>query len=331
MQGPASVPSEGPYYLGAIFDSQNSLPELLEDNNTKAGTRMGVGYRPDFIVSSVTGPASAMPGQQITATLSVCNQGTQGGSAPLEVYLSADTTITPHGPSGPSPDSFVGYVSSPFLNPGQCQSLTVQGPAFVPSEGPYYLGAIFDSQNSLPELIEDNNTRAGTHMGVGYKPDFVVSSVSSTASVTQGQTFTVTVTACNRGTQGGSAPIEVYLSADATITPHGRSGPSPDSFVGYISSPYLNPSQCQTLTVQGTAWVQSPGSYYVGCGDGPDELSQRVLREQQHPRRHQRLRQLSTPGKARKVSAAPGRCRTPPGCRARSPRLNHWTRCADEP
>ncbi len=286
VQGPASVPSDGAYYPGAIVDPQGSITETVETNNAKAGARMGVGYRPDFTISSVTGPASATPGQPITATLSVCNQGTQGGSAPLEVYLSADTTITPHGPSGPSPDSFVGYTSSPFLNPGQCQSLTVQGPASVPSEGPYYLGAIVDPQNSQPELIEDNNTRAGNRMGVGYKPDFIVSSVTGPASATPGQQITATVSVCNQGTQGGSAPLEVYLSADTTITPHGPSGPSPDSFVGYTSSPFLNPGQCQTLTVQGPASVPSEGPYYLGAVVDSAELPAGAHRDQQHQGRH---------------------------------------------
>ncbi|WP_257454155.1 CARDB domain-containing protein [Archangium lipolyticum] len=269
LQGSPSVPTEGAYYLGAVADPYSDVAELLEDNNTRAGTRMGIGSKPDFIVSAVTGPASALPGQQLTASVTVCNQGTVGGSAPVEVYLSADTTITPNGPTGPSPDSFVGSVPSPYLNAGQCQTLAVQGPAYVPADGAYYLGAVADPQSSVAELIEDNNTKAGTRLGIGNKPDFIVSAVTGPASAPSGQQFTASVTVCNQGTQGGSTSVEVYLSADTTITPSGPTGPSPDSYVGSVYSQYLNPSQCQTLTLQGSPYVPTEGGFYLGAVADP--------------------------------------------------------------
>ncbi|RKH12468.1 hypothetical protein D7V97_08315 [Corallococcus sp. CA053C] len=216
-------------------------------------------------MSAVTGPASATSGQQISVSVTVCNQGTVGGSAPVEVYLSADATITPNGPTGPSPDFFVGYAGSPYLNAGQCQVLTVSGPAYASTEGAYYLGAVVDPQNSLSELIENNNTLTGSRIGVGNRPDFIVSAASSASSVKLSQTLTVSVTVCNQGTVGGNAPVEVYLSADSTITPNGPTGPSPDFFVGYVSLPYLNPGQCQVLTVSGPASVPTTGLYYAGA------------------------------------------------------------------
>ncbi|MDY7227028.1 CARDB domain-containing protein [Hyalangium rubrum] len=265
LQGSPYVPTEGAYYLGAVADPQGFTAELLEDNNIKLGGRIGIGNKPDFVVSTVTGPASALPGQQLSASVTVCNQGTVGGSAPVEVYLSTDTTITPNGPTAPSPDSYVGSASTQYLNAGQCQTLTVQGSAYVPAEGPYYLGAVADPQRSVVELIEDNNAKAGTRLGIGNKPDFVVSAVTGPASIRPGQQFTASVTVCNQGTQGGSAPAEVYLSADNTITPHGPTAPSPDSYVGVVSPQYLNPGQCQTLTVQGSAYVPADGPYYLGA------------------------------------------------------------------
>ena len=38
----ASAPSSGGYYLGAAADPYGSRPELIEDNNTKAGTFISV-------------------------------------------------------------------------------------------------------------------------------------------------------------------------------------------------------------------------------------------------------------------------------------------------
>ncbi len=265
MQGPAYASTEGAWYLGAVVDPQSFISELIDDNNTRTGSRIGVGNKPDFIVSAVSGPASATSGQQLSVSVTVCNQGTVSGSAPVEVYLSADATITPNGPTGPSPDFFVGYAASPYLNAGQCQVLTVQGPAYASTEGAWYLGAVVDPQSFISELIENNNTRTGSRIGVGNKPDFIVSAVSGPASATSGQQLSVSVTVCNQGTVSGSAPVEVYLSADATITPNGPTGPSPDFFVGYAASPYLNAGQCQVLTVQGPASVPTTGSYYAGA------------------------------------------------------------------
>ncbi|WP_224361111.1 CARDB domain-containing protein [Hyalangium versicolor] len=279
VQGSGYVPTEGAYYLGAVADPQSSVAELLEDNNIKLGGRIGIGSKPDFIVSAVTGPASALPGQQLTASVTVCNQGTVGGSAPVEVYLSADATITPNGPTGPSPDSFLGSAAPQYLTAGQCKAVVVQGPAYVPADGAYYLGAVVDGQNSLAELIEDNNTKAGTRLGIGSKPDFIVTAVTGPASATSGQQLTASVTVCNQGTQGGSTGVEVYLSTDTTITPNGPTGPSPDSYVGYISSQYFNPGQCQTLAVQGWVYAPADGAYYLGAVADPQSSVAELLED----------------------------------------------------
>jgi subtilase family serine protease len=279
VQGSAWVPADGAYYLGAVVDPQNNLQELIEDNNATAGNRMGVGNKPDLVVASVEGPASAQMGDSITAWVTVCNQGTQSGSAPLELYLSPDTTITPNGPNGPSPDFFFGYASLPVLDPGQCQTLAVQNPAWVPTDGAYYLGAVIDPQNGLPELIENNNATAGTRMGVGSKPDFTVSSASGPASALPGQAITASVTVCNQGTQPGSAPVEVYLSSDATITPNGPNGPSPDFFLGYASTATLVPGQCQTVSVSGNAYVPSEGVYFIGAVVDPQNGVQELIED----------------------------------------------------
>ncbi len=265
----AWVPSEGAWYLGAVADPYNNRPELIEDNNTLAGTRMGVGNKADFIVTSVTGPASVTPGQQFTATVTVCNQGTMGDSVDVELYLSSDTTITPATPPGPPTDQPLGMLYASYLNPGQCQTLSQSVSAWVPSEGAWYLGAVADPYNNRPELIEDNNTLAGTRMGVGNKADFIVTSVTGPASVTPGQQFTATVTVCNQGTMGDSVDVELYLSSDATITPATPPGPPTDQPLGMLYASYLNPGQCQTLSQNVSAWVPSEGAWYLGAAADP--------------------------------------------------------------
>jgi hypothetical protein len=162
----AGVPT-GPWYLAAVVDSRDLVQEFIEDNNTHVGSRIGFGERPDFVVTSITAPASAQPGQSFSASVRVCNQGTMEGFTNVELYLSEDTVITPASPSGPGPDFLAGSASVGNLAAGQCQTVTVS--AYVPStlSGAPYVGAVVDSFGSPNnELIEDNNSRTGARINL---------------------------------------------------------------------------------------------------------------------------------------------------------------------
>jgi subtilase family serine protease len=264
VQAQASVSTEATYYLGAAADPMNALPEANENNNLRLGSRIGVGNLPDLMVSSVTGPTSKQPNQPFSAAVAVCNQGTQPGSGMLELYLSQDAVITPPVPPNPPTDVMVGSVYVQPLAPGQCRTEQVQAWASVPGDGPWYLGAAVDPANSTVEFFEDNNTRLGNGIGVGYRPDLVVTAVTGPTSALPGRTISVTATVCNQGTQPGGAPVEWYLSQDVVILPNG----SGDSFLGGDYIPPLDPGQCVTRT-----FVTTPpnlqGPYYVGAAVDP--------------------------------------------------------------
>ncbi|MCP3141926.1 CARDB domain-containing protein [Pyxidicoccus xibeiensis] len=255
---------EGTYFVGAIVDRANTVPEFVETNNTKAGSRIGVGDRPDFVVQSVTGPASIQQGQWLAASVRVCNQGTRAEMTPVELYLSADTVISPNTPSQPSTDAFVGRAFSEFLAPGACQTVTVEGFAsgMLP-EGAYYLGAAVNPQNQAPEFFVDNNTKAGSRIGVGDRPDFVVASATAPASVPPGQPFTANIRVCNQGTQPGGAHVELYLSEDTVITPPMTPGTPSDQPAGYFFTPTLAPGECLTQSLQASG--PGTGAMYLGA------------------------------------------------------------------
>jgi subtilase family serine protease len=275
----ASVMTEGPWYLGAAVDPGGYHPELIKDNNTLAGTRLGVGNKADFVVTSVTGPASVKPGQPFTATVTVCNQGTMPDSTDVELYLSSDAVITPAVPPGQMTDQPVGAMYSGYLNPGQCQTTTLPTSAYVPSEGAWYLGAVADPGNTRFELLEDNNTRVGTRMGVGNKADFVITSVVGPTSVRMNQQFTATVTVCNQGTQGDSTDVALYLSSDAVIAPAMPPGPLTDQFLGMMPSTWLNPGHCQTFSLSINAWIPNPGAWYLGAVADPTHGRHELLED----------------------------------------------------
>jgi subtilase family serine protease len=288
VTGSASAPppgGDGAYHLGAVVDPYQSRMELIEDNNSLAGYRMGLGNKPDFVVTAVTGPASAQSGQALTAQVTVCNKGTQGDSTDVELYLSADATIRANVPPGPSEDSWLGSAPVGYLYPSQCTTVSVTGNAYVPapgSDGAYHLGAVVDSYNSRPELLEDNNTLAGYRMGVGNKADFVVTAVTGPASAQHGQALTAQVTVCNKGTQGDSTDVELYLSADATIRANVPPGPPEDSWLGSASTGWLYAGQCRTVAVSGNAYVPPPGgdgAYHLGAVADPYNSRQELIED----------------------------------------------------
>ena len=115
-----------------------------------------MGNAPDFVITSVTGPTSVQDGQPLTAQVTVCNQGTTSGDAQVELYLSADATIRTNSGPGPMEDSIVGGAPSGWLFQGQCATVPIQGPAWLPPpglQGAYHLGAIVDPSNNRQELI----------------------------------------------------------------------------------------------------------------------------------------------------------------------------------
>ncbi|HEY8208103.1 MAG TPA: CARDB domain-containing protein, partial [Myxococcaceae bacterium] len=116
----ANIPSgNGTFYLGAYVDPSNVLVEGNESNNaTAATTTTIVGSKPDFILTSVSGPPVVLPGNSFSTTVTLCNQGTTAGTAPVTVYMSADSIIT-------TADTQVGILSAPpTLAPGACATLT---------------------------------------------------------------------------------------------------------------------------------------------------------------------------------------------------------------
>ncbi|MFP2930198.1 CARDB domain-containing protein [Pyxidicoccus sp. 3LG] len=266
---------EGTWYLGAVVDPFNGTPEFFEENNTRAGGRIGIGYRSDFVVSSVTGPTSIQPGQAFNLTAKVCNQGTMTERTDVELYLSQDSTITP---SGVSPDFRVGFAPTDPLAPGQCQTLSISGQTFGLPEGAYYLGAVADPFNGTPEFLEDNNTRTGSRIGIGYRPDLVVSSITGPTSARPHAPVNATVTVCNQGTANSFAEVELYLSQDTVITPFTPANPGPDLRAGFAPVGPLAAGQCQTVTAPLHGGIPE-GAWYLGAVVDPLNGTQEFIED----------------------------------------------------
>jgi subtilase family serine protease len=59
-----------------------------------------------------------------------------------------------------------GGAPVPGLSPGTCATISVNGWASVPNNGPWVLGAIVDGWNGTIELNEGNNSKAGATVNV---------------------------------------------------------------------------------------------------------------------------------------------------------------------
>ncbi|WP_224362845.1 CARDB domain-containing protein [Hyalangium versicolor] len=249
-RGPVSV-SNGLWYLGAIIDPADTVSEVSETNNARAGTRMAIGSGAELQVSEVRAPESLSPSASFEATVQVCNPGTVSASAEVDVYLSADTTLTDE-------DLWMGRTATGSLGEGQCASVVVSSSVQMP-RGTWHVAAWVDRANAVPELEEHNNTRVGSRLVVDDGPDFTVSVVTGPASLPNVATepITLTATVCNMGTESAAARVEGYLSADSTLT-------ASDILVGSAPVETLAPGQCAPVEIHGSASLGS-GLWYVAA------------------------------------------------------------------
>jgi subtilase family serine protease len=245
---------EGTWYLGAIVEQISPIIGALEpsrDNNTSV-TPVHVGARPDLVLSRLTGPTSISVGQALSATATVCNQGTASGVATsLVLHFSRDGLITATDRSGAS-------AAVPALQPNDCADIPVVSTALNLPEGLWTLGARIDPGNTVPELREDNNAGAGNSLAVGTQADLFISRFSAPTNAPQGQAFKASLTVCNQGTAPSAATqVGLFFSVDATLTHQ-------DLLAGGAPLPPLEPGQCRDVSVQATASASS-GLWYFGA------------------------------------------------------------------
>jgi subtilase family serine protease len=223
----------GVYYGGAIADDAGQVDESNETNNSRLADSGPVrvaatsqAARPDLIVTSVTMPASGVPGAQAAFSATVGNQGS-GAAGPFRMsfYLSADSVVA-------TADTNIGACTFTLLAAGDSAtglqagaSTTCSGPVAIPSwlsPGTYYGGAIADDQNQVDESDENNNTlmASGTIvLAIVQKPDPIVTSVTFPSSGTIGAQATFAATVKNQGNAAaGAFRLGFYLSTSSNVT-----------------------------------------------------------------------------------------------------------------
>jgi len=165
----------------------------------------------DFVVTNVSAPAHAAPGDIISVTFTIANIGTQM-SVPgrIEIRLSVNSTITS------SDDLLLSYdVGSIFFpNASLTSTKSVQIPASTKPDN-LYIGVIVDALNAAAELKEGNNTDF-TPILVDYPPVITVTSPNAGSDWSRGSTHTILWT--TQGSTGANVAITLYRGSNPEKT-----------------------------------------------------------------------------------------------------------------
>lgn len=151
--GVAQRPTSGTFYVLAVVDDANAVTETNEVNNTLAtSTPYFAGV--DLVAESISGPPSSGPGDPVTISYAVTNQGFDtAGVVPFKVYLSADTVF--------SGDDRLVHTDSRTIAGGENvqAQLTFTLPAAVPADDYYLLLQLDDGPNAgaVVEVSDANN------------------------------------------------------------------------------------------------------------------------------------------------------------------------------
>jgi trimeric autotransporter adhesin len=195
------------YYVIAKADGPGVLMEASELNNIRAES---ISIGADLVVSAMTVPVNGGAGGQITVPNTVKNQGT-GTSAPstARLYLSVNFMFD-------GTDQMLAARPVPALNPGESNAGTtnVTIPFNWPT-GTYYVLAVADADNEVPETSNTNNTRSGS---IRIGADLTVTSLNVPTRAAVGASFSITDTTSNAGAgaASGSSRTSLYLSTNTT-------------------------------------------------------------------------------------------------------------------
>jgi subtilase family serine protease/subtilisin family serine protease len=247
----------GSWYVIANADGSAVVPETSESNNV--GT-WAIQIGADLVVSVLTVPASAGPGQAITVSDTTRNQAGGSAAATSTQYFLSGNAVLDAGDVAlvsRSVAALAGGASS-------SASTSVTIPAGT-ATGSWFVIAKADATDAVLEIVETNNT-ASRPIQIG--PDLSVITLSAPSAAGAGGTITVTDTTRNLST--GSAPetsTHYFLSANTALD-------ASDLPLGSRAVPALAPGASNS----GSAAVTVPSGtatglwYLIAKADGNDSL-----------------------------------------------------------
>jgi len=198
----------------------------------------------DFVVSNVSAPAQAAPGDMVSVTFTIENIGTQMSSpGRIEIRLSVNSTITS------SDDLLLSYDIGTIFFPGGSLTSTksVQIPAST-KPATLYIGVIVDALNAVAEVKEGNNT-GFTPILVDFPPAITVTSPSAGSDWSRGSTHTILWN--TQGDAGTTVAITLYRGSNPEKTI--SSGTANDGSFSWTVGTGLTAASDYKVRVQSTA------------------------------------------------------------------------------
>ncbi|MCC6995463.1 MAG: choice-of-anchor D domain-containing protein [Deltaproteobacteria bacterium] len=170
----------------------------------------------DLVVTALTCPDAASPGQTLSCTVTVQNNSAApAGASTTDLLLSVDGNVT-------TSDLTIGSCAFPAFAANETQTLTCTGT--VPAAqalGQYTVGAEADARQVVTETLNGNNIGGAEALVVFQSgaADLVATSLSCTPSpVNQGASATCALAVANLGgTDAATSTASLRLSADTTI------------------------------------------------------------------------------------------------------------------
>jgi subtilase family serine protease len=256
----------GNYFIGIIVDTDNTVTEINETNNSSSAVPFLVGQRPDPAADSITVQAtqpavtSTRGGDSLTFVRTISNPSSSNAPAfRVEVFLSTNTYISRF-------DTLIeDFTFTNGLAAGATDNatITITVPTTI-AAGDYYLGFIIDEDNLVDESDENNNNTVTvtpvtiTQPIIDLSADSIDASAVSFIAAGSNMTFTRSIT--NTGSDpSGSFTIRTYLSTNTIIS-------SFDTLVDdftFSGGLAAGASDTSTVTIALPPSVLN-GTYYVG-------------------------------------------------------------------
>jgi len=218
---------EGDFHAFVVTDFLDDVFEAEFENNNTGRTIEPIDVTlkpsPDLVVTAVTGPPDAQPGQTRPFSFTASNAGPGSAEAPWtdRVYLSPDGTLN----GATSVKTITREVDLPGTDSGGgTYELTADFTVPVVADGDYRLVVVADEGGDVFEggpgsAAETNNLRASNEVITIGHPDLQAAIDIAPGTATGGDTVTVAWNVTN----AGSATVldgwvdELFLSSDATL------------------------------------------------------------------------------------------------------------------
>jgi subtilase family serine protease len=205
-----TIPPEtaaGNWYIIGEADADKTVAETAETNNTYARS---IKIGPDLAVTSLSAPATAGPGQNITVSDTIKNQGGGVAAASLtELYLSLNIILD-------GSDFLLGTRSVPALAAGATSSGStgVKIPAGT-ATGSWYIIARADAEEAVTETSEANNYSSRS---IKIGADLDITALSAPATAGAGGSIVLADSTKNLGgAAAGPSLTRFYLSINSSI------------------------------------------------------------------------------------------------------------------